>query len=195
MKIPPLILALLFFVLSGDAWAEPVRWESVKLKMTDDAGYSLFCDYSGPEGNYRFHYIVLGAGDEILTEVLEGSTRGAGTRIYYNPKLDRENVTMQTKIVRLRRSLLARDIKDSPLHQPLFTHLIGEFSESGPQAVEQRGANTVFRFGDRKSRHELLEVDSKGNPLNLRRMEAEKQLNLLTFHQLEWGPHPVEWER
>lgn len=194
MKKPLLFFALLLSTLSGSLWAEPVSWESVKSKMTDDRGYSLFCDYDGPEGVYRFHYVVLGAGDEILTEVLEGSTRGAGTRIYYNPKMDSENVTMQTKVIRLRRSLQARDIKDSPLYRPLFSHLLSEFSESRPRAVEQRGKNTIFVFGDRGALHEFLEVDQSGNPLNLRRMQAEKQLNLLTFQRLEWGPQALEWD-
>lgn len=183
-----------FLLISGPLSGEPITWEKVKLKMEGGQGYSLYCDYNGPEGVYLFHYVVLGAGEEILTEVLEGSSRGAGTRIYYNPKLDRDNVVMQTKLIRLRRSLQARDIKDSPLYQPLFSHLLSEFCEPHPRTMERKGTSTVFFFGDKSAGHECLEVDEAGNPLALRRMQAGKQLNVLTFHHLEWGPQSLEWD-
>ena len=177
------------------AKGEQVPWEQVKDKLTHNSGYSLRCDYTGPEGVFYFNYVVHGAGDQILTEVLEGSSRGVGTRIYYNPELDSENVTMQTRLFRLRRSLQARDIKDSPLYKPLFVHLLNEICEPEPRASEDKERSVVFLFGDVDSTHEYLEVDREGNPLTLRRMEAGKQLNLLTFHQLEWGPQPLNWEK
>ena len=170
-------------------------WSEVRERMVSNTGYSLRCDYTGPEGTFHFNYVVHGAGEQILTEVLEGSSRGVGTRIYYNSELDRENVTMQTRLFRLRRSLEARDIKDSPLHRPLFVHLLEEICEPEPRTVESREQHTIFLFGDVEALHEYLEVDGEGNPLTLRRMEADKQVNLLTFHQLEWGLQPLEWER
>lgn len=189
----PLLVLLLTLLSCSVASAQQVTWDSVRQKMTDGRDYSLFCDYTGPEGQFRFHYVVLGAGAEILTEVLDGSSRGAGTKIYYNPKLDSENVTMQTSMFRLRRSLQARDIKGSPLYIPLFSQLLTEISEPLPSEVETLEQNTIFTFGDSKALHEDLVVDESGTPVALRRMEAKKQLSLLTFRDVEWGPREMDW--
>jgi hypothetical protein len=196
MRLFSSCLALLFlFLLTNPANSETTVWDDVRNRMMGSTGYSLRCDYVGPEGAYFFNYVVHGAGERILTEVLEGSTRGAGTRIYYSSKHDRENVTMQTRLFRLRRSLQARDIKDSPLYKPLFSHLLDEICEAEPREVTNAKENrTVFTFGDVKSLHEYLEVDGKGNPMTLRRMMAGKQLNSMVFHQLEWGEQPLDWE-
>ena len=170
-----------------------MSWESVHARLTGDSGYSLLCDYRGPEGEYNFRYIVQGK--RILTEVLEGSTRGAGTRVYYNPDKDRENVTMQTRMFRLRRSLQARDIKDTPLYRPLFAHLLEEISEPKPrEARPAESGGTVFLFGDEQELHEFLEVDPSGNPLRLRRLMKGKELNVLTFRQLQWGNREIDWK-
>jgi len=191
-----LILPFLFLLLvTTPANSDTSIWEDVRARMTGATGYSVRCDYVGPEGEYFFNYVVHGAGTEILTEVLEGSTRGVGTRIYYNPRRDSENVTMQTHLFRLRRSLQARDIKDSPLYQPLFSHLLDQISQAEPSRVTTVEENrTVFLFGDTDSQHETLEVDGQGNPLALRRMNAGKQVNSLTFTRLEWGEQPIDWK-
>lgn len=191
-----LSLILVLWTLSLTAAADitdPAMWSKVKARMTGDTGYSLQADYTGPEGHFLFHYVVRGAGEEILTEVLEGSSRGAGTRIYYNPTLDSENVTMQTSLFRLRRSLEARDIKDSPLYIPLFSHLLTELDPE-PQSMEQSDAGkVVFLFGDKAADHEFLTVDAEGNPLKVTRMEAGKEVSRLVFSQLEWGLRPLDW--
>ena len=185
---------LLLLSLSTAAEERSKFWSEVRERMKSTSGYSLRCDYVGPEGQYFFNYVVHGAGDRILTEVLEGSTRGAGTKVYYNPVNDAENVHMQTRIIRLRRSLQARDIRDSPLHKPLFSHLLEEICEPEPSAVvKTEGGNTIFRFGKVESRHEFLEVDGAGNPLVIRRMQADKEINSLTFRGLEWGEKPLDW--
>lgn len=189
-----LCLALaLTFALTTRLTAQESIWDRVKEKMTCDLGYSVLCDYSGPEGQYFFSYVVHGNGDRILTEVLDGSTRGVGTRIYYDPSKDAENVHMQTRLFRLRRSLQARDIKDTPLYQPLFSHLLDEVSKGAPQQVES-GETTLLRFGGTESQHEFLEVDAEGNPIRLRRMTGDKEVNSLTFHKLEWGEKPMNWK-
>lgn len=169
-------------------------WNQVKARMKADTGYSLHADYQGPEGHFLFYYVVHGDGDEILTEVLEGSSRGAGTRIYYNPEKDRENVTMQTSLFRLRRSLESRDIKDSPVHKPLFSHLLDELGRDPSEVNLQKPGGMVFLFGNKATIHEYLAVDAQGNPLKLTRMEANKEISSLTFSELEWGRQPINWE-
>lgn len=185
----------LFFILflSSAGLTDTAPWSQVKARMLGDSGYSLRCEYAGPEGTFYFRYVVHGSG-QILTEVLEGSSRGAGTRIYYDPVIDRDNVTMQTPFLRLRRSLESRDIKDSPLHKPLFAHLLDGMVTQEPREAVEQGEETVFLFGDRGAGHEFLTVDREGNPLNLRRMEAGKEVNRLTFRGLEWGEKPIEWD-
>ena len=190
-----LIFTILFLSLTVPGLAQESSWTEVRQRLLAPNGYSLLCDYTGPEGQYYFSYIVQGDGKKILTEILEGSSRGAGTRIYFNPSLDKENVHMQTRMFRLRRSLQARDIKDSPLHKPLFVHLLEEIGELEPRRVtSSKEGDTVFLFGDPESQHEYLVVDREGNPTLLKRMMADKQVNCLTFHQLEWGEQPINWK-
>lgn len=194
-----LSLMLLFVFLSTTLVAADISdtevWNKVKSRMRADTGYSLRADYKGPEGHFLFHYVVHGNGDRILTEVLEGSSRGVGTRIYYNPEKDSENVTMQTSMFRLRRSLQSRDIKDSPVYIPLFSHLLNELGAEPSEVDRDEPGGVVFLFGDKAAEHEYLVVDPEGNPVKLTRMEANKEISKLTFHQLEWGPQPMNWEQ
>lgn len=191
----PLILLALLIILTQPAAAQEALWGQVLEKMTGDSGYSLQLDYSGPEGLFHFRYTVHGDGERIFTEVLEGSSRGVGTKIYYDPEKDAENVAMQTRFMRLRRSLTARDIKDSPLYLPLFRHLLGQLQQPEPTEIATLEDETmVFTFGDKTSDYDCLEVDSLGNPVTLRRVEDGKEVNTLTFRQLEWGEKPIAWE-
>lgn len=191
-----LLLVIFFFSLFGEGWSETTSWDLVKARMTAEIGYSVNCEYVGPEGNFFFRYVIHAGGQPIFTEVLDGSTRGAGTRVMYDPTVDRDNVTMQTSFLRLRRSLQARDIKDSPLYQPLFAHLLKEISEGNPREVSHLGSDTtLFLFGSKAAVHEYLQVDKDGNPMTLTRMEAKKQVNRLTFRELEWGDQAMNWEK
>lgn len=201
-RLPRLLLFLFLFLFlflhTTFAWADlndPDIWTKVKQRMRADTGYSLQAVYEGPEGHFLFHYVVHGDGERILTEVLEGSSRGAGTRIYYNPSDDSENVTMQTSLFRLRRSLESRDIKDSPIHKPLFSHLLDELDPEPQEIDYQKLGTIVFLFGDKTAEHEFLTVDSSGNPIRLSRMEKDKEVSSMTFHQLEWGQKPMDWEK
>lgn len=197
MKRLSLLLLLFFFsttLVTADM-SDTEIWDKVKSRMRADTGYSLRADYIGPEGHFLFHYVVHGNGDRILTEVLEGSSRGVGTRIYYNPEKDSENVTMQTRMFRLRRSLQSRDIKDSPVHKPLFSHLLDELGSDPCEVDHKQPGSFIFLFGDKSAEHEYLIVDKEGNPVKLTRMEANKEVSKLTFHQLEWGRQPMDWEQ
>lgn len=192
----PILFVIFFLLTTNQTNAQDGNWNEVRERMIAPTGYSLRCNYTGPEGKFYFIYVVQGDGDRIYTEILEGSTRGVGTRIYFDPAQDAENVTMQTRLFRLRRSLQARDIKDSPLHRPLFVHLLREIGEPEPRQVTMSGeGGMVFMFGDPQSQHEYLEVDKDGNPTLLKRMMADKQVNCLTFHELEWGEQPINWEK
>lgn len=194
-RLSLLLLVLLMHTTPALAeLADTEIWTKVKQRMKADTGYSLRADYRGPEGHFLFRYIVQGDGDKILTEVLEGSSRGVGTRIYYNPEMDKENVTMQTSMFRLRRSLESRDLKDSPVHKPLFAHLLDELGADPSEVDVRPPGDMVFLFGDKAAEHEFLTVDANGNPVKLTRMEADKEISRLTFHQLEWGRKPIDWD-
>ena len=194
-RLSLLLLVLLLHTTHALAeLADTETWNKVKARMNGDTGYSLRADYRGPEGHFLFRYIVQGAGDRILTEVLEGSSRGVGTRIYYDPERDKENVTMQTSMFRLRRSLESRDLKNSPVHKPLFAHLLDELGRDPSEVDVRPPGNMIFMFGDKAAVHEFLTVDAKGNPVRLTRMEANKEISRLTFDQLEWGLKPIDWD-
>ena len=162
--------------------------------MKTDQGYKLKYAYEGPEGKFFFRYTLQGSGSKILTEVLEGSARGSGTRIYYEPAKDKENVFMETSVITLRRSLGARDIKDSSLYQPLFAQIIGELPTKEPKESLPVPGGLMFVFGDAAEVEARIIVDELGNPTRYRRLEEGKEVKNFVFSELEWGHHSIDWE-
>lgn len=168
-------------------------WAKARAKMLGDAGYSMVYLYDGPEGSFRFRYLVEGDGERILTEVLEGSARGVGTRILYDPAKDPANVSLATKMVTLRRSLKARDIEGSSLYQPLFRQLVEELVEPEPREILRVGEHSLLLFGDKAGIQDRLEVDSQGNPVAHRRLERGKEVKSMQFRELSWGAAAIVW--
>lgn len=160
--------------------------------LTKD-GYQLNYTYTGDEGTFHFLYTVRGDGDEILTELLEGSSRGSGTRIYYNRAKDSENVFMDTGFITLRRSLEARDIKGSSLYQPLLRQLVQEFASEQPTKVQQSKEGGLLFFGKRGESEDRLRVDATGAPMNYRRLEKGTEVKNIEIQKIVWGKHPIKW--
>lgn len=188
-----LTAALLACVLAPVA-ADGLSWDAVKSKMLTSEGYKLNYVYEGPEGRFSFRYTIRGACKEILTEVLEGSARGGGTRIYFNPEKDKENVFLATRFLTLRRSLGARDIKGSSLYQSLFAQIVSELPGQIPAGVNRAKDKIIFEFGDANGALAKLVVDAQGNPLAYRRIENGKEVKSMVFNGLRWGAHSIDWE-
>lgn len=186
------LLALLWVAASLPASAQDL-WKTARARMTGDDGYAMRYDYEGPEGAYKFNYVVQGDGAKIFTEVLEGSARGAGSRILYDPAVDKDNVSMKTHMLTLRRSLQARDVQGSSLYQPLFRQLVEELVEPQPRESLKAGGNTILLFGDKARIQDRLEVDPKGNPVTYRRLDRGKELKKMTFRNLAWGRAAISW--
>ncbi len=161
--------------------------------MTSATGYAMNYEFEGDEGAYRFHYVVWGDGQKILTEVLDGSARGAGSRILYDPATDKDNVTVKTSMLTLRRSLGSKDIKDSSLYQPLFRQLVEGMVEPNPRESVKAGANTILVFGDKTKTQHRLEVDTEGNPLSFRHLEKGREMKKMSFRGLKWGKSEITW--
>lgn len=187
------LLGLLWMALTPAVLAQEVLWKMARAKMMGSDGYSMRYDYDGPEGLYRFNYVVQGDGDKILTEVLEGSARGAGARILYDPAKDKDNVSMQTHMLTLRRSLQAKDIRDSSLYQPLFRQLVEDMAEPQPRETLKSGKNTILVFGDKATVQDRLEVDREGNPVAIRRLQKGREVKKMTFSNLSWGSAAISW--
>ncbi len=186
------LLALLWATTALGASAQDL-WKTARARMTGDDGYTMRYDYEGPEGAYKFNYVVQGDGAKIFTEVLEGSARGAGSRILYDPAADKDNVSMKTHMLTLRRSLQAKDIQGSSLYQPLFRQLVEELVETQPRETVKAGKNTILLFGDKTKVQDRLEVDPQGNPVAYRRVEKGKELKKMTFRNLAWGRAAISW--
>lgn len=187
------LLIAMLYCLSTSALAQPQLWTTVRAKMTGDTGYSMRYDYEGPEGAYKFNYVVQGDGSKILTEVLEGSKRGAGSRILYDPATDKENVNVKSSLVTLRRSLQSKDIQGSYLYQPLFRQLVDELVEPQPREILKAGSNSILVFGDKAKAQDRLEVDALGNPVAMRHLEKGAEVRRMTFHNLSWGSTAINW--
>ena len=194
MKRLPLLLTLFLMISAGSALGKDSVWALTRAKMTGSQGYTLNYSYEGPEGKFLFQYTVQGEGSKILTEVLEGSARGSGTRIYYEPAKDKENAFMETAIVTLRRSLEARDIKDSSLYQPLFAQIVSELPAQEPAEVLPFGEGYILVFGAKNAVQARVTVDAQGNPLSYRRLEQGKEVKKFNFTNLDWGFHPIDWK-
>ncbi|MCA9776297.1 MAG: hypothetical protein KC800_06255 [Candidatus Eremiobacteraeota bacterium] len=188
------LVFLLLLIASATPATADSPWAKTLAKMTSREGYALNYSYEGPEGKFLFQYIVQGAGSKILTEVLEGSARGSGTRIYYEPAKDKDNVFMETAIVTLRRSLEARDIKDSSLYQPLFAQIVGELPAQSPSETLPFGEGHMFVFGKKEGVQARVTVDAQGNPTSYRRLEKGKDVKKFTFSNLDWGFHSIDWK-
>ena len=188
------LVAFLALLTLWPTQAKDTLWATTRAKMLTSQGYALNYSYEGPEGKFLFRYTVQKDGQKILTEVLEGSARGAGTRIYYEPAKDKDNVFMETRIVTLRRSLEARDIKDSSLYQPLFAQILGELPTDNPVEVLPFGDGHIFVFGDKSKVQARVTVDGQGNPVGYRRLEKGEDVKNFTFSNLNWGSHAIDWE-
>jgi hypothetical protein len=187
------LIWLWIFSATLSAGAQDTLWKSARAKMLSSDGYAMRYDYEGPEGLYRFHYVVWGDGSRIFTEVLEGSARGAGSRILYDPASDKDNVSLKTHMLTLRRSLKSKDIQGSSLYQPLFRQLVEELAEPEPRQILKAGANTILVFGDKAGSQDRLEVDPQGNPVAMRRLERGKEIKKMTFSNLSWGRASIPW--
>lgn len=187
-------LLMAFLLLGQAALAQSAGWGTTKALMASNTGYEMNYEYQGAEGRFLFHYVVVGDGDKILTEVLEGSARGAGTRIYYEPAKDPDNVFMDTKFLTLRRSLTARDIKDTSLYQPLFRQLLGKLTFPEPTEVKEMGEKVLYLFGEPTESQDRIIVDRDGKPLSYRRLEGGREVKKMTFQSLEFGPQSIQWE-
>lgn len=185
--------AMLWALLSLTVAAQDGVWGVTRAKLASTTGYSVTCDYQGPEGRYQFRYVVQGDGDKILTEVLPGSSRGAGSMVLYDPASDPDNVKLKTSMLSLRRSLQARDIKDSPLHQSLFKQMLDQLIEPGPREVQKRGENTLLVFGEKGAIQDILLVDRQGNPLSASRLEKGEEVRRMDFRDLTWGTTAINW--
>lgn len=187
------LTTVLWLALALLATAEEGLWKSTRAKMTSDNGYTMRYDYEGAEGKYRFNYVVQGDGAKILTEVLEGSARGAGSRILYDPATDKENVSMQTHMLTLRRSLEAKDIKGTSLYQPLFRQLVDELIEPNPRETLKTANTTILVFGDKAKVQDRLEIDKSGNPVSMRRLEKGREIRKMSFSSISWGSTAISW--
>ena len=187
------MLALMWVLLALAAAAQEAVWKSTRSKLISTDGYSVKCDYAGPEGKYQFYYDVEGNGSKILTEVLAGSSRGGGAKILYDPATDKENVKLKTDMFSVRRSLEARDIKGSMLYLPLFKQLVEELVEPQPREIVRVGDHTLLMFGDKAKTQDILEVNASGDPVNVRRLEKGKEVKRMTFSELVWGPTAINW--
>ena len=185
--------AALWALLSLATTAQEGLWGITRAKLATTTGYSVICDYQGPEGNYQFHYVVQGDSDKILTEVLPGSSRGAGSKVLYDPSSDPDNVKLKSPMLSLRRSLQSRDIKDSPLHQSLFKQMLDQLVEPQPREVVKKGDHSLLVFGEKGVVQDVLEVDRYGNPLSARRLEKGKQVRRMDFRDLTWGTTAINW--
>lgn len=188
-----LTLAVILTGTCSPTFAQDALWAKAKAKMTGSTGYAMNYDFEGDEGAYKFHYVVWGDGQKILTEVLDGSTRGAGSRILYDPAADKENVTVKTSMLTLRRSLGSKDIKDSSLYQPLFRQLVDGLIEASPRESIKTGVNTILVFGDKTKTQHRLEVDADGNPVSFRHVEKGREMKKMSFKAIKWGKAEISW--
>lgn len=189
------VLWLVLVLANWPAVGQEALWTTARAKMLTDSGYSMEYHYSGDEGLYKFTYIVQGDGDKIFTEVLDGSERGAGSKILYDPAADKDNVLMKTHMMTLRRSLEAKDINDSSLYQPLFRQLVGKIGDQAPREYLQvAGGNTVIVFGSKTGLEQRLEVDSDGDPVALRTLEKSHEIESMKFIDLKWGMETIPWD-
>ncbi|MCA9790581.1 MAG: hypothetical protein KC910_02250 [Candidatus Eremiobacteraeota bacterium] len=183
-------LALIWLAGLTVASADP-RWQAVVDKIEAAHDYAFHYDYRGEEGTYSFSYQAVPKVPMVRTEILEGSSRGVGTVIFYDAKLSTEYVQMKTSFLTLRRSITSRDIEDTSLYIPLFQQLVDRMAKAKLTASSATGDTWTFVFQDESFRHEL-EADIESNELRAyRRYAKDKLLESLTFGPIRWNSDPT----
>ncbi len=181
-------------LISLEALADDI-WETTRQRLLSAEAYRLHYDYTGEEGTFHFRYTLVDKGERILTEVLDGSARGSGTKIYFDKAKDSQNVAMDTGYFTLRRSLGARDIKGTSLYQPYFTLMIEDLSSQKPTKIQKTDQGTLLFFGQRGESEDRLQLDPEGNPITYRRLEKGKEIKKMEIRKLEWGTFPIDWKK
>lgn len=192
-KLVWLLVAMLSALRVSAGLADEFSWSDLRSKLLNSSEYSLNYEYTGPDGNYRCHYVLQAGGAKILTEVLAGSSRGSGARILYDGAKDKDNVTVQTSFLTLRRSTDSKDIKGSSLYQPLFQQLVEGLVEPNPKKVVDKANHKILVFGDKAKTQDYLEVDQQGNPIAAWRAEGGEVTTRITFAGLSWKDTAIVW--
>lgn len=185
-----LILSLIWLSALSVARADP-HWQAVVDKIQAAHDYSFHYDYRGEEGSYSFNYQAVPKDPVVRTEILEGSSRGVGTVIFYDAKVSTEYVQMKTSFMTLRRSVSWRDIEGTSLYIPLFQQLVERMAEAKLIGSSATGDTWTFVFGDESYRHEL-EADLESHDLRAyRRYSQDKLQEALTFGPIRWNSEPT----
>lgn len=194
-KFGQITLGLCLLLVTSLAALGDDIWDTTRERLLSAEAYRIHYDYTGEEGTFHFRYTLLENGGRILTEVLEGSARGSGTRIYFDKAKDAQNVFMDTGYFTLRRSLEARDIKGTSLYKPYFALLIKDLSSREPTRIQQTDKGSLLFFGERGESEDRLQLDAEGNPLTYRRFEKGKEVKKMELKKLEWGTFPISWKK
>ncbi|MGE0495516.1 MAG: hypothetical protein AB7S38_40300 [Vulcanimicrobiota bacterium] len=185
-----MILSLIWLSALAVARADP-HWQAVVDKIQAAHDYSFQYDYRGEEGSYSFRYQAVPKDPVVRTEILEGSSRGVGTVIFYDAKLSTEYVQMKTSFITLRRSITSRDIEDTSLYIPLLQQLVERMATAKLVQSSATGDTWTFVFQDEAYRHEF-EADLESSDLRAyRRYRKDKLLEGLTIGPIRWNSQPT----
>ena len=188
-----LTLALILATLSATAAGgeEASLWERFDARVREASAYSFRYDYRGPEGSYRFRYSYAAPG-KLKTEILQGSVRGAGTVITYDPGTSPRHVQVHTGLLTIPRRITAGDIEGTSLYIPLYQQLQGKVGERGPDraATDELDGRPVTRleFGEDAAGYGFTAyLDGGGDLVRfLERSRGELRKEFL-FAEIEWG--------
>lgn len=177
------ILALLLLLATSQTATAELGWEQLQTKLRGAPGYQMNYHFKDGREEYYFLYTVINTGPRVLTEILDGSSRGRGTKILFDPQVNNDVVLMKTPFLTLRRSITAKDIRDTSLYIPLFAQLLDRTRNHGA-TVESPG---VFVVDAEQVRHRWTVDASSGDPLSYQRFQGGELVESMSFTNLTWG--------
>lgn len=186
MKAKLCLLGLACLILSLPLGADQAAWDNVVEKIKGARDYSFRYTYRGPEGTFFFDYAVVRQGPKVRTEILEGSDRGNGTIILYDPEQSTDTVTMKASLFTLRRSLESKDIKDSSLYIPLYDQILDKLGPA--KLVKSDGQFYLFQNGDET--HKVTVAPQTNEIVHYSRSEGNEVVESFKFSNISWDRDP-----
>lgn len=182
-------LCLLCLALVLPSSADQAGWKAVVDKIEGSRDYSFKYTYRGPEGTFFFDYAVVREGPKVRTEILEGSDRGKGTVILYDPEQSTDTVTMKASLFTLRRSLESKDIKDSSLYIPLYDQLLDKVGPAKMIESKSGSDGEHYLFKNGKVTHRVT-VSRTKEIVHYSRSEGDKIVESFKFSNISWNRDP-----
>lgn len=135
--------ATLVALCATSAFAD-TTWDAVKKKFAGASAYELNYSYSGPKGNYKFHYAVV-MPDKVRTDIVESSSNPERVG-FVTVFAGKDKVLIKAGGGVIPRKLTHADVAGTTLYQPMLKWVVDQANAGGTPTKTNEGGKTRFTF-------------------------------------------------